>query len=147
MDAVLRRHARVRAEDAYAWFTDFADADLRIQRALKEQRVHREGGRLWVERTLDFGEGPFRIRFGVTLDPPRGYTARIAAKEGEFDLGFAFVPAAPGRRDECDIVVTVHDAPDAPTASEAFRAGVLRNVSQNLDDYVPAMEKELARAG
>lgn len=75
----------------------------------------------------------------MTLDPPRGYTARIESTEGDFDLSFAFVPAGK----ECDIVVTVHDAPGAPTANEAFRAGVLRNVSQNLDDFVPAMEKEL----
>ena len=128
------------ADAAYRWFTSFEDADLRIQRALKEQRVRRAGEReIVVDRTLDFGDGPFPVHIEVRLRPPRAYDARVHAKEGAFDMTFDFAPA--GRA--CDVVVTIRGAPGMPTSDDAFRARVERSVSQNLDDYVPAMEKEI----
>lgn len=43
----------------------------------------------------------------------------------------------------CDLVVTIRGAPGAPTEDDAFRARVARSVAQNLDDYLPAMEREI----
>lgn len=143
VDGILRRRVRVDPDAAYRWFTSFEDADLSIQRALKSQRVTPSApGALVVDRTLDFGEGPFVVHIEIRLRPPRHYDARVHAAEGAFDMTFAFEEAPGG----CEVVVTIHRAAGAPTQDPSFLAKVTRSVSQNLDDYLPAMERELTPA-
>ncbi len=141
MDSELRRGARVPPEDAWAWFTTFDPSDLRIQRSLKAQTVERIGPQdLVVERQLDFGKGLISARLEIHLRPPTTYDVRVQMAVGTFDMVFEFAPAESG----CDVVVTVRDMAGTPSADPAFRTQVLQAVSSNLDDYIPAMERELA---
>ncbi len=140
MDSVLRRGARVPPEDAWAWFTTFDPSDLGIQRSLKTQTVRRIGPRdLAVERQLDFGKGLIAVRLEIHLRPPVAYDVRVHMAAGTFDMVFEFAPAGSG----CDVVVTVRDVAGTPAANPEFRAQVLQGVASNLDDYIPAMEREL----
>jgi hypothetical protein len=141
VDSPLRRRTRVPAEAPWAWFTDFEPSDLGIQRSLRAQSVQRLGPQnLIVERQLDFDMGVIAVRLEIRLRPPVGYDVSVHMAAGTFDMVFEFDPAGPGS----DIVVTVRDVAGTPAADPEFRAQVLQAVSGNLDDYVPAMERELS---
>ncbi len=105
------------------------------------QRVERRGpSDLVVFRELDFGKGPLSVRLEIHLRPPLAYDVRVYMAHTAFGMTFEFLRATSG----CDIIVTVRDEPQTPAADPKFRADTLSSVAANMDDYIPAMERELA---
>ncbi len=93
-----------------------------------------------MERQLDFGKGLVAARLEIHLRPPAAYDVRVQMATGAFDMVFEFAPAGSG----FDVVVTVRDEAGTLAANPELRTQVLQAVSSNLDDYIPAMERELS---